>query len=96
MEETKRIPYYMYRQKNISGNLENVGYAKEGYMSTYNVNIMEEKQTIIAMGGGGSSKVVMGSRIERVFNFKDPLEYIRRFDDILKKKDEIKGLIMNG
>ena len=89
MEETERKPYYMYRQKNISGNLENVGYAKEGYMSTYNINIMEEKQTIIALGGGGSTKIVMDDRIERIFNFKDPLEYIKRFDEILEKKDEI-------
>ena len=89
MEEKNYKPYYMYRQKNISGNLENVGYAKDGCMSTYNVNIMEEKQTIIALGGGGSSKIVMGDRIERVFNFKDPLEYINRFDEILGKKDEI-------
>ena len=89
MAKTGRKPYYMYRQKNISGNLENVGYAKDGYMSTYNINIMEEKQTIIALGGGGSTKLVMGDRIERIFNFKDPLEYINRFDEILDKKDEI-------
>lgn len=89
MGETNRIPYYMYRQKNISGNLENVGYAKAGFMSTYNINIMEEKQTIIALGGGGSTKIVMDDRIERIFNFKDPLEYIKRFDEILDKKDEI-------
>ena len=89
MKETKREPYYMYRQKNSSGNLENVGYAKEGCMSTYNVNIMEEKQTIIALGGGGSTKLVYGDRIERIFNFKDPIEYIRRFDEILERKDEI-------
>ena len=89
MKETGREPYYMYRQKNSSGNLENVGYAKNGYMSTYNINIMEEKQTIIALGGGGSTKLIMGDKIERIFNFKDPLEYIRRFDEILKKKDEI-------
>ena len=89
MAQTSRKPYYMYRQKNISGNLENVGYAKDGYMSTYNINIMEEKQTIIALGGGGSTKLVMGDRIERIFNFKDPLEYINRFDEILDKKDEI-------
>lgn len=93
MGEEGYDPYYMYRQKNSSGNLENVGYAKEGTMSTYNVNIMEEKQTIIALGGGGSSKIIIGDRIERVFNFKDPLEYIRRFDDILNKKDEIAKLI---
>lgn len=89
MSKTGRKPYYMYRQKNISGNLENVGYAKEGFMSTYNINIMEEKQTIIALGGGGSTKIVMDDRIERIFNFKDPLEYIKRFDEILDKKDEI-------
>lgn len=89
MSETERKPYYMYRQKNISGNLENVGYSKEGFMSTYNINIMEEKQTIIALGGGGSTKIVMDDRIERIFNFKDPLEYIKRFDEILDKKDEI-------
>lgn len=93
MEKTGRKPYYMYRQKNISGNLENVGYAKDGYMSTYNINIMEEKQTIIALGGGGSTKIVMNDRIERIFNFKDPLEYIKRFDEILKKKDEILEII---
>lgn len=89
MKDEGYIPYYMYRQKNSSGNLENVGYAKIGTMSTYNVNIMEEKQTIIALGGGGSSKVILGDRIERVFNFKDPLEYINRFEEILNKKDEI-------
>lgn len=93
MKEEGYEPYYMYRQKNSSGNLENVGYAKNGTMSVYNVNIMEEKQTIIALGGGGSSKVILGDRIERVFNFKDPLEYITRFDEILEKKDEIFYLI---
>lgn len=96
MKEEGYIPYYMYRQKNSSGNLENVGYAKADTMSVYNVNIMEEKQTIIALGGGGSSKIVSGDRIERVFNFKDPLEYIKRFDEILKKKDETEKLIKEG
>ena len=89
MSQTGRVPYYMYRQKNISGNLENVGYTKDGCMSVYNINIMEEKQTIIALGGGGSTKLVMGDRIERIFNFKDPLEYVTRFDEILDKKEEI-------
>ena len=93
MAQTQREPYYMYRQKNTSGNLENVGYAKAGFMNAYNINIMEEKQTIIALGGGGSSKLVLKDSIERVFNFKDPLEYIRRFDEILAKKDEIKEIL---
>lgn len=96
MKEENMVPYYMYRQKNILGNLENVGYAKPGTMSVYNINIMEEKQTIIALGGGGSTKLVMDGRIERIFNFKDPLEYIRRFDDILKKKDEIIEILKTG
>ncbi len=96
MKEINMIPYYMYRQKNILGNLENVGYAKPETMSAYNINIMEEKQTIIALGGGGSTKLVTGDKIERIFNFKDPLEYIRRFDDILKKKDEITEILKTG
>ena len=58
-------------------------------MSSYNINIMEEAQSIFALGGGGSSKIVLGDRIERVVNFKEPYEYIRRFDEILAKKDEI-------
>ncbi len=96
MAEENYIPYYMYRQKNISGNLENVGYSKEGCMSAYNISIMEEKQTIIALGGGGSTKIVMGDRIERIFNFKNPDEYIKRFDEILKKKNEILEILRKG
>ena len=89
MRELKKEPYYMYRQKNISGNLENVGYAPKEKMSFYNINIMEEAQTIIALGGGAVTKVVLGDRIERIFNFKDPYEYIKRFDEIISKKEEI-------
>lgn len=93
MSETGRVPYYMYRQKNISGNLENVGYSKPGFMSFYNINIMEETQTIIAVGCGGSTKVVKDGKITRIFNFKDPKTYIDRFDEILLKKDEVLGLM---
>ena len=95
MKGTGRIPYYMYRQKNMVGNLENVGYAYPDKMSEYNISIMEEKQTIIALGGGGSTKVVTGDRIERIFNYKDPKEYIEGFDNIIERKNEIlkiKGL----
>ncbi len=93
MEKVGKEPYYMYRQKNISGNLENVGYSKKEHFSRYNINIMEEVQTIIGLGGGGVSKIVLGDRIERIANFKEPYEYIRRFDEILLKKEEIKALI---
>jgi len=89
MGECKKEPYYMYRQKNISGNLENVGYAPKEKMSFYNINIMEEAQTIVALGGGAVTKVVIGDRIERIFNFKYPYEYIKRFDEIISKKEEI-------
>lgn len=89
MRETNRIPYYMYRQKNISGNLENVGYSKKDNMGTYNINIMEEVQSIIALGGGGVTKLIKNGKIKRIFNFKNPDEYIKRFDEILEKKEEI-------
>lgn len=95
MRESGRIPYYMYRQKNISGNLENVGYSYPGYESFYNVNIMEELQTIIALGGGGATKLVGSFGISRIFNFKNPDEYIKRFNEILEKKESIKGVFKN-
>ena len=65
-------PYYLYRQKNMKGNFENVGYAKVDKAGIYNILIMEEKQPIIALGAGGSSKLVFdhGQRIERVENVK--------------------------
>ncbi len=93
MKKTLREPYYMYRQKNMSGNLENVGYARKSNMSFYNINIMEEVQSIVALGGGAATKIVKNGRIERIFNFKDPYEYISRFDEILKKKDETAALL---
>lgn len=96
MKQTGRIPYYMYRQKNISGNLENVGYAKPQNMSFYNVNIMEELQTIIALGGGGTTKIVKPGKIHRIFNFKNPDEYIKRFDEILEKKEQICNFFEGG
>ena len=90
MQENGYIPYYMYRQKNMLGNFENVGYAKRGYFSLYNVNIMEEACSILALGGGGSSKYVdtKTNRIERVFNYKSPVEYTKNFPEILRRKDE--------
>lgn len=95
MNDTNRVPYYMYRQKNMMGNLENVGYSKIGHFSRYNINIMEEVQSVLALGGGASSKAVSGdkNRLERVFNFKSPVEYVRRFDEILQKKDEFFALM---
>lgn len=85
-------PYYMYRQKNIAGNFENVGYSKPGMECIYNVLIMEEKQTIIAVGAGASSKIVFNSedgnsdRIERIENVKDVRNYIDRIDEMIDRK----------
>ena len=89
-------PYYMYRQKNMPGSFENVGYCKEGKESVYNIKIMEETQTIIALGAGGTTKVVYPKtgRIERIFNVKSPDEYISRIDEMLERKK--KGLDLEG
>lgn len=87
-------PYYMYRQKNSSGNFENVGYAKKGFECIYNVQIMGERQTIIAAGAGAATKTVCleENRIERVFNVKNVDEYINRIDEMLERKR--KGVII--
>ncbi len=85
-------PYYMYRQKNQLGNLENVGYAKAGYDNLYNIYIMEEIQTIISLGCGGVTKTVEKAtdRIERIFNVKEPKDYIERIDEMLSRKDVLR------
>ena len=84
-------PYYMYRQSKTIGNLENVGYCKDGYEGLYNVYIMDETHTILACGASGVTKLrePNGNNIERIFNFKYPYEYISQFDTILKRKDAI-------
>ena len=81
------VPYYLYRQKNMSGNFENVGYAKEGKYGIYNILIMEEKQTIVALGAGSISKrVYSDGRIERCENVKEVAQYIERIDEMIERK----------
>lgn len=86
--EMEMGPYYLYRQKNIAGNFENVGYAKLDKAGIYNILIMEEKQTIMAAGAGASTKFVFqhGERIERVENVKDLKNYVERIDEMLERK----------
>ena len=86
-------PYYLYRQKNTLENQENVGWSKSGAESLYNIAIMEEIQTILAVGAGGSTKLYDPETgyIERVFNYKYPFEYIDRFSNILERKDEVEA-----
>ena len=94
-------PYYLYRQKNIAGNFENVGYAKVDKAGIYNILIMEEKQSIVAAGAGSSTKVVLpheilapGSKngrttnLIRIENVKDVGEYISRIDEMIERKGE--------
>lgn len=80
-------PYYLYRQKNMSGNFENVGYAREGKYGIYNILIMEELQTIAALGAGSITKRVFpDGRIERCDNVKDVLQYMERIDEMMERK----------
>ena len=81
-------PYYLYRQKNMKGNFENVGYSKVDKAGIYNILIMEEKEPIIALGAGGASKLVVpnSNRIERVENVKDVSNYIARIDEMIERK----------
>jgi len=86
-------PYYLYRQKNMAGNLENIGFSKPDKECLYNILIMEEKQTIIACGAGTSSKIVFeDGRIERIENVKDPKLYIERLDEMIKRKENMNGI----
>ncbi len=87
-------PYYMYRQKNMVGNFENVGYCKPHCECVYNVQIMEEKQSIWALGAGGSTKLVepVTDRIERIFNVKSVDDYINRIDEMVERKRAVEGI----
>lgn len=88
--ESGYLPYYLYRQKNTLDNLENVGYAKKGFESYYNIFIMDETQTIIGAGCAASTKLVYPEgKISRIHNYKFPYEYIRNFDKLMEKKEEI-------
>ena len=84
-------PYYLYRQKNIPGKLENIGYAVEGKECVYNILIMEEKLDILGMGAGSSSKFIFRkeNRIERVENVKNVDEYINRIDEMIERKKKM-------
>ena len=83
------MPYYLYKQKTTLGNLENVGYAKKGFECLYNLDTMSDAMTVFALGAGGTTKLVRGSRIDRVFNFKNADEYIKRFDEIISRKESV-------
>ena len=81
-------PYYLYRQKYMSGSFENVGWCRPGGAGWYNIYIMEELHSILSLGAGGSTKMVdpLHNRIERVFNLKFPQEYIQRPEKITENQ----------
>ncbi len=85
------IPYYLYRQSRMVGNLENTGWSKRGYESLYNIFVMDETHTILGCGAGAVTKLKnpRSSYLKRIFNFKYPYEYIDRYKEQLKRKDEI-------
>lgn len=84
------VPYYLYRQKNMSGNFENVGYSREGKYGIYNILIMEEVQTIAALGAGSISKrVYPDGRIERSENVKEAAQYIERIEEMIERKRQL-------
>lgn len=86
------LPYYMYRQSRSLGNLENVGWCRKGYECLYNVFMMEECHTVLAVGAGAVTKLKepFGRNINRVFNFKYPYEYISRFETVRERKSLIR------
>ena len=87
-------PYYLYRQKYMSGSFENVGWSKDGLDCLYNIYMMEEVHTILSLGGGGMNKVNLpGGKIERFHNPKFPEQYIEMLDSVLRQKEELFALM---
>ena len=90
-------PYYMYRQSKCVGNLENVGWCKSGKECLYNVFMMEECHTVLAVGAGAVTKLCEPgtTNVERIFNYKYPYEYISGFDKITERKNGIKRFYLS-
>ena len=94
LRENGYKPYYLYRQKYMSGSFENVGWSRDGLDCLYNIYMMEEIHTIISLGGGGMNKVNLpGGKIERFHNPKFPEQYIEMIDKVLQQKEEMFALM---
>lgn len=93
LTDNNYLPYYLYRQSRMVGNLENVGWSKKGCESLYNVYVMDETHTILACGSGGVTKLknCETDYLERIFNFKYPYEYLDRFDELIERKSAIRS-----
>ena len=82
-------PYYLYRQKYMTGSFENVGWSRHGYDNLYNIYMMEELHSILSLGSGGVTKTISGTQVTRLTNPKYPQEYIRDIAEICRKKREV-------
>ena len=90
-------PYYLYRQKYMSGSFENVGWSRDGLDCLYNIYMMEEVHTILSLGGGGMNKVNFpDGSLQRFHNPKFPEQYIEMIDDVCKQKEELFCLMQNA
>jgi len=89
LNENSYKPYYLYRQKNILGDLENTGFCRDNTEGIYNICMMEEVRTVISAGVGAVTKLVKGDRIERIFNVKDVREYLNRAEEMRLRKNYI-------
>ena len=87
-------PYYLYRQKYMSGSFENVGWSRDGLDCLYNIYMMEEVHTILSLGGGGMNKVNFpDGSLQRFHNPKFPEQYIQQIEDVLRQKEELFALL---
>ena len=89
LKESGYMPYYLYRQKNILGDLENTGFYKGNTQGLYNICMMEEVKTVISAGVGAVTKLVKPKKIERIFNVKDVREYLNRAEEMRNRKSYI-------
>ena len=93
LKEELYHPYYLYRQTRMEGNLENVGWAKEGFDGLYNVFVMDETHTVLGVGAGAVTKLKKpcSEELERIFNYKYPYEYNNGFSEMLKRKERVRS-----
>lgn len=88
-------PYYLYRQKNVRGGLENIGFAKSGHACVYNVGMMSDLISVVGLGCGSSSKRVDRDRLERIYNPKDLSNYVERLAEIIQRKIDFYVYVKN-
>ena len=94
LRQLRYKPYYLYRQKYMSGSFENVGWSRDGLDCLYNIYMMEELHTILSLGGGGMNKVNLPSgKLQRFHNPKFPEQYIEMLDSVLAQKEELFALM---